>query len=375
MQHLMPEAFAEQRKVVIGYYPDNQKEASVRDYFLGDAWAVFAMTGFGKSIEVGNLAVELAKYRNLIIFDYKGDYRNLKYVNFSSRQRKYGSIPDLVYLHRFGFKLQDFKNPFDWEMLGMTENGANLCASKAKQVLYHRNDFNEFYRMISETKVYGRESGETWYGTRQSVLSKLHQIRNSFVDDKNSTDITHMDINLLNWIGKKYYVSDWKYFIKKHKHLCLNFNSEFEPQRARFMAGKILNELEPIMNDIMPVIIIEEAHELCPNYVDKDLVSYSLVKIIHYLKNLHKKGTKLILITQNPSQLHESCLDEIKRFFIGKLQNIKGHGKLDDIFRLSSALEYNHILNYREFWHYSMIYNERSIFVPYDSYSFYKRRV
>src|SRR3990167_4751220 len=141
---ILPEQLVEQRSVEIGYSPDTLKPVKVIDYYLGDAFGVFGITGYGKSILVGNLAVEFAKSRNLIILDYKGDYRNLKYANMHNRHHKYSCIPDLVYLHRFGFKLQDFTSPFDWEMLGMTENGANICAAKAKMIPYHRNDISRF---------------------------------------------------------------------------------------------------------------------------------------------------------------------------------------------------------------------------------------
>lgn len=371
---LLPEQLVEQRSVEIGYSPDTLKPVKVIDYYLGDAYGVFGITGYGKSILVGNLAVELAKGRNMIILDYKGDYRYLKYANMYNKDHKYGSIPDLVYLHRFGFKLQDFTSPFDWEMLGMTENGANICAAKAKMIPYHRNDLNRFKELIDEIQVFGKgEKAEVWKFTKQSIISKLNNLRHCFVGEE-AVDITYKDSDEIYYNGVPFYVSDWKYFVRKHRHICLNLNSEFSPQKAQLFAGKILNEIEPVMERINPVIIAEEAHKLCPNAVDDEHVPYSMIKILHYLKELHKKGVKLILITQSPHQLREEALDEIKRFFVGKLQNIKGYSKLDEMFKVSSVLRYNFIEGYREFLHYSPLYNEKNIFVPYDSYSYYQVR-
>lgn len=374
MQWVKSEQLKDNRTIVIGYNPFTLQPAKIIDYYLGDAFLFAGMTGYGKSILAGNVAVELSRTRNLIIFDYKGDYRNLKHINFENKDRMFNCIPDLVYIHRFGFKLQDFTNPFDWEMMGMTANGANICASKAKMTLYHKNDMNRFRELIEEVTVFGKsDKAEVWRATKQSILSKLNGLRHCFVGN-DAIDITHRNVDEIRYHGIPFYISDWRYFCRKHKHICLNLNSEFSPQKAQLFAGKIMNELEPIMQEIRPVFLMEEAHKLCPEAIDDANVPYSMVKILHYLKELHKKGVKLILISQYPHQLQDEVLDEVKRFFIGKLQNVKGHSKLDDIFRLSSALTYNFMTNYREFWHFAPLYNEKDLFVPYDSYTYYERR-
>lgn len=374
MQWLTTELLKQQRIIEVGYNPYTLDTFRITDYYMGDAYLVVAMTGYGKSILAGNIAVELAKRRNLIIFDYKGDYKHLKYVNMQNRQRKFGSIPDLVYIEHFGFKLQDFTNAFDWEMLGMTANGATICASKAKMVLYHRNDLNKFKELIEEIVVYGKgEKAEAWKATKQSILSKLNNLRSCFVGNE-AVDITYKNPDEIRYHGIPFYISNWQYFVKKHRHICLNLRSEYNAAKAQLFAGKIMNEIEPIMQHINPVILIEEAHKLCPESIDNENVPYSMIKILHYLKELHKKGVKLILITQYPHQLQDEVLDEIKRFFIGKLQNVKGYSKLDEMFKLSSELNYNHIEEYREFWHYSPLYNEKQVFVPWDSLTYFVKR-
>ena len=374
MQWLKAEQMKDSRTIKIGYNPYTLQAAKIIDYYLGDAYLCAGMTAYGKSILIGNILAELAENRNIIIFDYKGDYKGLKYLNFSNKDKIFKCIPDLAYIHRFGFKLQDFTNPFDWEMMGMTANGANICASKAKMIPYHKNNMDRFKELIEEVKVFGRdEKAEAWKATKQSILSKLNGLRHCFVGN-DAVDITYRDMDEVRYHGIPFYISDWKYFAGKHRHICLNLNSEFSPQKAQLFAGKILNDLEPIMQKLNPVIAIEEAHKLCPEVINENDMPYSTIKILHYLKELHKKGVKLILITQYPHQLQSEVLDEIKRFFIGKLQNIKGHSKLDDMFRLSAALTYNFMTNYREFWHFAPLYNEKEIFVPYDSYTYYEKR-
>ena len=373
-QLINPHEFALSRRIQLGYYPDSTAEFGFYDYYMGDAYFVGGMTAYGKTILAGNIAVELARHRRLLIFDYNGSYKNLKYVNFGNKDNIYRAIPDLVYIHRFGFKLQDFTNPFDWEMMGMTKNGADLCASKARQVLYHKNDFEAFRGMIEEVKVYGRgNKGEAWRATKQSILAKLNAIRNVFVGN-DAVDITYADLSSIRYRGVPFYISNWCDFLTAHKHVCLNLNSEYQPAKAQLFAGKILNDIEFVLDKLQPVILVEEAHKLCPEAYDSAVVPYSMFKILHYLKELHKKGTKLILISQAPHQLHEEAMDEIKRFFLGKLQNIRGYSKLDEMFKATLNLNFNVANGYREFLHFSPLYNEKDVFVPFDSLSFYEVR-
>lgn len=370
------EELKQHRKIEIGISPYTNEDAYFYDYNLGDAYLVVGMTGYGKSILAGNLAVELAQHRPLIIFDYNGAYRNLRYVNLRNKHNRFKAIPNLLYLHRFGFKLQDFTSPFDWLMLGMTQNGANICAAKASMVNYHQNDFNIFRRLIEEVQVYGKgtSNAEAWRSTKNSILSKLNTIKSCFVDNK-AVDITDTPRELIRYKGTPFYVSDWVKFAQKHRHICLNMNSEMNAGKAQLFAGKIMNELQLHLQRINPVILVEEAHKLCPASVENESIVYSRYEILRYLKEYHKKGVKLILITQSPEQLPEETKDEIKRFFIGKLQNIRGNTKMDDMFRMSSALEYSFGNDYREFWIYSPLYNEKAIFVPYDSYTYYEKRI
>ena len=373
MQYTTHQQLIEQRQVELGYNPVTLQPKTIIDYHMGDAWAVFGITAYGKSILVGNLAVQLAKHRNLIIFDYNGAYRNLKYVNYRNNDGKFKCISGLVYLHRFGFKLEDMKNAFDWEMMGMTSNASNLCASFAKQVMYHNNKFSKFREMVQGVKVYGKEEGgQTWAVTKNSILSKLDMLKGLFVDF--AVEIDDYEPERIQYRGAPFYVRDWKKFFKKHKHICLNMNSEYNPAKAQFMAGKLLNEIEPIAEEICPVIVLEEGHELLPRVHDERM-PYSKLKLLDYLKEKHKKGVKVIIISQSPEQISENALDEIKRFFFGKLQNIRGSSKIDEMFKMSMALNYNYIENKREFWHYSPLYNERGIFQPYDSYTYYQRRL
>lgn len=356
--------------IELGYYPSTFEPFKFMDYYLGDAFGAFGMTGYGKSILVGNIAVELSKSRNIIIFDYNGDYRNLKHVNIRNAQRKFSSISDLVYIHRFGFKLQDFDKPFDWEIAGMSETGARICAAKAGMREYHRNDYNKFVALIDEIPTKGKNS--EMYMVKLGIKNRLKILKDVFIDK--CVDITYRDVDSIRYHGIPFYISDWKYFIEAHKHICLNMNSEFNPAKAQLFAGKIMSETEVAMPRLNPVIVIEEAHKLCPNVYDEGNIPYSVIKILHYLKELHKKGVKLILISQYPHQLQDEVMDEIKHFFIGKLQNIRGSSKLDEMFKMSSSLQFNHLSGYREFLHYSPLYNEKNVFIPYDSFTYYEKR-
>ena len=342
MQWVLPEQLKEQRIIELGHYPDSSHVCRFYDAYLGDGFGFFSMTGYGKSRLFANILIALAKSRNIIIFDYNGEHKNLKYVNFGNKDAMFGSIPDLVYIDNFGFKLSDFTNPFDWKMLGMGDNAAEICASKAKMIIYHKNDFRVFREMIEEIQV--KKNDEVWHGTRKSILSKLSRIEKCFIKGK-CVDITDADLNMVRQQGVPYYISNWKRFFRKHRHICLNLRSGASPAKAQLFAGKIMNELRGITNEIYDC-----------------------------LKEKHKDGVKIMMVTQNPQQLHDTAFDEIKRFFVGKLQNVKGHSKLDEIFRASIALKYNYFDDYREFLHYSATYGVSEVFIPFDSLCYYEKR-
>ena len=67
-------------------------------------------------------------------------------------------------------------------------------------------------------------------------------------------------------------------------------------------------------------------------------------------------------------------MDEIKRFFLGKLQNIRGYSRLDEMFKATLNLNFSVAQGYREFLHFSPLYNEKDVFVPFDSYTYYEKR-
>jgi len=363
------------QKLELGTYPDGT-DFYIYDQFLGDAFGIFSMTGYGKSILGGNIITQLAHQRPVIIFDYRGDYKNLKYFNFNSASHRQDAISDMVYLERFGFRISDFQHPFDWKMMGMTGNGAGICASRAKMLPYHKNNFQKFMELIEEVKVYGGSDakGEAFRMTKQSIISKLQRMEGNFVTDANSVDITNTPSDMIRYNGTPFYISNWRAFVEANPHVCLNMHADYSSAKAQLYVGKIMNELEPAARKLHPVFLIEEAHVVYPANFDANDCAYSINKISHYLKELHKDGAKVILITQFPDQMVQGSLREMKRMFIGKLQDVTGASKIDEVLKDSIKLNYNYREGYREFLHYSPIYNQKDVFVPYDSFSRYEKR-
>lgn len=343
----------------------------ITERHLADAFLITAMTGYGKTRLVENIAVQLSKERGLIVFDSRGEHRNLKYINSMNKDGKGGCIPDLLYIPYFGFKISDMTNIYDWLGLGLTHSGARICANNAKMIAYHNNEFEKFMGMIDDIPYKGKNS--EFYMTIQSIKSRLKSVRRCFVEE--CVDITNMPSYLIQYKGTPFYVSDWKRFIIKHRHLCINFNSENNPSKAQFFAGKILRDISPVLNSANPfVIVLEEAHFLFPAEYSDDDVPYSAEQCYSYLKSKHKDSTKLIFVTQYPHQLNKSALDETKWYFIGKLENVEGHSKLDNLFKMSSKLQYNPNENLREWLCVSPVYNEEFTFLPYESYTWYEER-
>ena len=320
---------------------------------------------------VRNLLTQLDD-RRIIGFDSRKEHINLRRINALNSDGRGSCISDLVYIDKFGFKLQDFKEPFDWEQMGLSPSGARICANFASKVARHNNNFNDFMDMVREIPTKGKDS--EMYATLSSVKSRLNNLRHNFVDNR-SIDITDVDADRIRFTGAPFYIADWKYFIKKHRHICINFNSENNPAKAQLFAGKILNDIAPALRPDDPAtIFMEESHFLYPAVFDSENVPFSSNMIYKYAKSKHKDAVKLILITQYPHQLNDAALDEVKWFFIGKLENIKGYSRLDEVFKLSSKLQYNPSRNYREWLCYSPAYNHKSVFSSFDSATYYQER-
>ena len=365
-------ALSYQNEINIGFEPHTQEDASIIDRYSADAFGVFAMTSYGKTLFVRNLLVQL-KDRRIIIFDSRGEHKHLRTTNAANADGKGDSIPDLVYIERFGFKLSDMINAQDWKALGLNISGARICAGIARQKNSHRNEIELFLELIDDIKTKGKDA--SLYMTKMSILAKVKNVSSCFVDNS-AVDITHSHPDKIRYTNNPFYISDWKYFIKAHKHVCINFNSEYQPFKAQFFAGKLLNEISPILRYEPAVILLEEAHNLFP-YSDAPSANdelYSSNRIYYYLKSKHKDMVKLIFVTQHPRQLNSSAFDEIKWYFIGKLENIDGSSRISEMFKMSNMLNYNPLNDYREWLCYSSIYNKKFVFVPYDSATFYMRR-
>lgn len=363
--------FTEEKMIDIGYDIYSHTKRTMFDRHLGDMWLIASITGYGKTLQVRNLLCQLQE-RRILGFDSRKEHKDLARINAMNLDGRGNSVPDLVYIDEFGFKLQDFKNSYDWEQMGLTASGARICADAASKVSKHKNNYDRFMEIINAIPTKGKDS-EMWQ-TMSSVKAKLKSVKRNFVDE-HAVDITDTDADSIRYTGTPFYISDWKHFIKEHRHLIVNFNSENAPAKAQLFAGKILNDIKFALNSNEPIVIfMEEAHYLYPSAFTEDDVPYSSGMIYHYAKSKHKDAVKLVLITQHPHQLNESAIDEVKWFFIGKLENVKGYGKLDEVFRLSSSLEYNPSRNYREWICYSPAYNEKFVFKGFDSFTHYEKR-
>src|SRR3990167_203874 len=330
--------FTFEKGIDLGFDVHSNSPRELIDRHLADAYLLSAMTGYGKSRLLENFCVQLAEERRLLVFDARGEHKNLRMINAENKDGKGSCIPGLVYIERFGFKLEQFQNPQDWAGLGFGAASARICSQIAKQVGSHKNDFDVFLEMLDEVPTKGKGKDNEFYATMLSAKSKLKSVKNCFVDN-NSIDITRRNGDLIRFVGIPFYISDWKVFLTYHRHVCINFNSENNPAKAQFFAGKILNDIKPIINSNNPfVIAMEEAHFLFPAEYNTDTIPYSAELIYHYLKSKHKDSVKIILVTQYPAQLNDSALDEIKWYFIGKLEHIEGKGRFNDMFRKSDKL-------------------------------------
>jgi len=86
---------------------------------------VIAKSRYGKTILVKNYIVQVAKYRNFVIFYYKGEHSDMRWGNWKSKS-DICFIPDFHTITGFAFYMCDFNQASDWSSMGISLNGVAL---------------------------------------------------------------------------------------------------------------------------------------------------------------------------------------------------------------------------------------------------------
>lgn len=312
----------------------------VEDYGFGVAM-VFAKSRYGKTIEVKNMITQIAKHRNIIIFDYMGEHSDSKWGNWRSRDN-ICFIPDLYTVENFAFYMTDFNQSIDFRSMGFTDNVIPLVKRLLEKINMHQNDpviflqilndlpvsandIEEFHEKYPEYEMVGAQN----YSARQSMISKFEGLWDSRLIIPEVGSDSHAE-----HCPDKIHIDDWPELVRDHPHLNINLNltsSDIE-SIAQSSVGKILEKLFPVLHELKPLIVVEEADKVSPNTGPTNEFDVSSQRWLRdYCIKHQRMGVKIVFITQEPSSLDVATVKAGKTWIFGvHTPTVDTHGVLDE---------------------------------------------
>lgn len=279
---------------------------------------VIAQPRYGKSVLVKNIYTQIAQHRHLIVLDYQGEHNDAKWGNWSSKD-KICFIPDLKEIKNFGFYISDFDQFDDWTSMGFSAKSVPLLMRILKNKDIHQNsphllltilshlpinndgieDFNDVFPDINITEPIN-------FQIKQSIIYNMRAIIDTGLIIAEVDSEEHEQFT-----PHKIYIEDWAQLIRDNMHININLNmfSSGSVGIARASIGKILEKILPVLNEVKPLIVAEEAAKICPNTGERDNEQItSQLQLRDYVVRHQRTGVKLMFITQDPNLLDQDTL-------------------------------------------------------------------
>lgn len=321
---------------------------------------IAAISRYGKSSLIKNIACQIAKHKLCVFFDFYGEeYSGLKYPNFFSNTPL--SIPKIQTFTRdqFGFFISDLEIG-DWMSFGMTEKAALNLIQINKSV---NDDPEKMIDIINELPEKKEDLPE--FLSKYPSIELQHSIHSATVQSlRQSFNILLTNGFFINprkvKTGEKLHgcTELWNYFLSRGKnlHISLDLSGNNEIL-AQFYVGKILRQMKNILSAYKPALFVDEADKVFPQPpIGKPDWAWpaSLREGLEYLHKVQRRGLEMFVITQNPRRMHKDFLDfSLSRMF----------GQLED-FPETHGLRWDHESNYRQFMIETKGRFGRIIFVP-----------
>lgn len=276
-----------------------------------------AKSRYGKTILVKNIITQIARFRPVIIFDYKGEHSDSKWGNWKSED-DICFIPDLFTVEGFAFYMTDFNEASDWTSMGISVNGVSLLMRLLDKENMHQNDPITMSEILDNLPTNDRDVeafvvkydeyddiGSVNHSVRQSLTSKFATIWRSRLiippvgSDNHQEHAPHL-----------IHIEDWAELIREYPHININLAmfSSSGVEIARASAGKILLALAPHLGELRPLIVIEEAALICPkDNPEAEITSRRMLK--EYVVREQRYGVKLMFIMQQADQIDQEVLE------------------------------------------------------------------
>jgi DNA helicase HerA-like ATPase len=275
---------------------------------------ILAKTGGGKSYACGVLVEELLKHDvPLVIIDTHGEYQSLTESNKSRKDQKN--------MERFSVKKHDYKSKInEYSPVGgrgninhLTLNGSNLKAHEIIDLLSAKlsgPQVGVLYQAIKEVKEY-----KTVYNIRD-IIDAVNRSKS------NARWNVIASLESLDGIGvfsdKGTQTSD---IVKKGKCALINMKG-VAPDVQDVVVARITKELfdDRKKGKIPPfLIVIEEAHNYCPERGFGNSVSLNILRTV--ASEGRKFGMGLCIVSQRPAKVDKNIISQCNTNIILKVTN------------------------------------------------------
>lgn len=330
---------------------DIQLELGINTYNGEDAlfnmrswgnYIIQAMPRYGKSVVSKDLAVQISKHRQVIVFDFGGEWKNAV-----TRYNMDAPYPDKIVgynlLSNFTFKITDFSNKEDFASLGFEGHNANTLAEIIKETKnYHQGNLYRISEILGALPTRGDGSFSFFnkkYGS--TLTSNIHS--STKISICSQWDL----IKKYFWTGTKdtRKIIDFKKELMKGKHIIINLQEEDKSLKkfvGRAYIGKILEQMRSGWKYTKPFIFVEEARTFFPNYNGKIQLS-SNVQVNDLVTYAPKEGVSIMFIVQHENQIYNNLLQNIHAKIVGIVRE-PGSGQ-----EFKVPLEFDIIRNVRQF--------------------------
>lgn len=305
-------------------------------------YTIQAMPRYGKSVVSKDLAIQISKFRQVIIFDFANEWVD-SVTHYNMNAPYPDKLVDYILLNDFTFKITEFSNKEDFASFGFDRDQASILADLIRDTKnYHQGDIykiTEILQNIPTNKGHDLRAYNMKYGC--NMTSTQHS-------STKVTICTHWDlIKKYFWQGNKdeRRLIDFKKEFLKGKHIIINLNDSDASLRkfvGRAYIGKILQHTRPVWKYTKPFIFVEEARTFFPNHHGKIQLS-SNVQVNDLVTYAPKQGVSIMFIVQHENQLYSPILQNIHAKIVGIVRE-PGIGKEYEV-----ALDYDPTRNIREF--------------------------
>lgn len=280
---------------------------------------------YGKGALCKNIAVQVAKFKKVCVFDYRGEWAG--HVTAYNPDSEYPEcLSDYFIAENFAFKLTDFDQRGDWVGFGFEDDAAEFL-QKIIRSQHHGGELSAVRDMIR--KLPTKDDDVLTYNEEFGVdlLVSIHPFTKGALGRRFEV------VQRYFWRG----VEDTRQLFnfaelwRQYKHLIIDLSDRKDGfkdiGKARAYAGLILRQMRPAFEQTQGFYVVEEASQLLANpkrLPDGNIIGYSeFHKLVEILVTLGpKQGVNLLVMAQSRNQVYENIVSFLPILFVGRLNEL-----------------------------------------------------